>query len=127
MTRADSPQKRRIGFPVNRMGSNFKPPRIEYLGFNLEPENRDETGFRRDGRTNDSINVDLSKLGNSVLPARENIMLTALTTIMVQDLVPKIKDELSAELTHNTLVTKERRVGMINAPLFLPLTLCCTI
>ena len=123
MHRAGSPQRGRIGFPVSRMGSSYKPPRIDYSGFYSEPENRDETGYRRDGQQNDSINVDFSKLGSGRLAAKEQTMLTALATIMVQDLVPKLKDELSAELTHKTLITRERRAGMINAPRLFPVDL----
>ena len=42
---------------------------------------------------------------------------------MVQDLVPKLKDELSVELAHKTLITRERRAGMINAPCLFPVDL----
>ena len=65
-----------------------------------------------------TFDFDALRLGN-LGPGDKNLM-RAFAKLMVENLVPSLKRELSAELTHNTLTMRERRAGMINAPRVFP-------
>ena len=69
-----------------------------------------------------NLRVDLDSLNLGNMAPRDQTLMKAFAKLMVEDLVPKLKDELSSEVTHNSMIMRERRAGMINAPVNFPPT-----
>ena len=122
MNRAGSPLRGRFGdYHIERRDVGRLPPRIDYSGYQGDWEgdwDRDRERNRR--RPTESVDIDFSKFAGGPLSDQDQVRLKALASLMVVSLVPRLKEELSSELTHNSLITRERRAGMINAPRLFP-------
>ena len=125
MNRAGSPLRGRSRERYARhRNSDRAQPRIDYSGYQGDWEADWDRGGNRDRRRQpESLDIDFSQLEGGPLSEMDQTRLKALAKVLVLGIVPRLKDELSAELTHNSLITRERRAGMINAPRVFPVEL----
>ena len=122
MNRAGSPLRGRFGdYHISRQNAALLPPRIDYSGYQGDWEDDWDRGRSREqGRPPESVDLDFDQFEGSRLTDGDRVKLKVLAKVMVGNLLPRLKEELSSELTHNSLITRERRAGMINSPSIFP-------
>ena len=124
MNRAGSPLRGRFGGYQSHRNRGFSPPRIDYADYHTDWEGDWDRGRTRERRRPpDSVDLDFDQFEGGTLSDQDRARLKALSKMMVLSIVPRLKEELSSELTHNSLITRERRAGMINAPSAFPVEL----
>ena len=84
-----------------------------FMGDNPFREREREKGL-------DEVIHSFEHLGLGGLTQREQRLLMAFAKTMTQHLVPRLRNEISADALHDSLITREHKLGMIRAPTNFP-------